>query len=54
MEKLDIFEGDTVLIKGKRGKSTIATIAMLDNNDNDNKDVVGIHMTEDAMKNAGV
>jgi transitional endoplasmic reticulum ATPase len=63
MLKLGVFDGDTVLIKGKRGKKTVATVAMVSDSDlasvsssaqsvNDDSLVVGV--TADAMKNLGV
>lgn len=47
MESMGIFEGDTVHIKGKRGKSTQATVSISGSGS-------GISMSSDAMKNAGV
>lgn len=66
MTSLGVFDGDTVLIKGKRGKKTVATVAMVSDSDAaslsssttasgsvlDGGFTVG--MTPDAMKNAGV
>ena len=66
MTSLGVFDGDTVLIKGKRGKKTVATVAMVSASDAaslsssttasgsilDGGFTVG--MTPDAMKNAGV
>ncbi len=64
MEKLGVFDGDTVSIKGKRGRKTIATVAMVDDNDASSlvgdsqesilDDCLSIGMSSDAMKNAGV
>eukprot|EP00560_Eucampia_antarctica_P007480 CAMPEP_0197827462 /NCGR_PEP_ID=MMETSP1437-20131217/4220_1 /TAXON_ID=49252 ORGANISM="Eucampia antarctica, Strain CCMP1452" /NCGR_SAMPLE_ID=MMETSP1437 /ASSEMBLY_ACC=CAM_ASM_001096 /LENGTH=927 /DNA_ID=CAMNT_0043428295 /DNA_START=169 /DNA_END=2952 /DNA_ORIENTATION=+ len=62
MDKLGVFDGDTVSIKGKRGKKTIATVAMIDDTDaaslggNDSilDDCLSIGMSMDAMKNSGV
>src|SRR5210317_2042026 len=33
MEEMGLFEGDTVSIKGKRGKKTLASVAVLDESD---------------------
>lgn len=57
MEGLGIFDGDTVSIKGKRGKKTVVTVAMISESDvsvlgGDNKS--GIGMSSDSMKNVGV
>lgn len=66
MTSLGVFDGDTVLIKGKRGKKTVATVAMVSESDAaslssstiasgsilDGGFTIG--MTPDAMKNAGV
>ena len=67
MEHLGIFDGDTVAIKGKRGRKTMATVAMISDSDISALDASGgstsssdgsfhgaIGMTQDAMKNAGV
>lgn len=67
MEQLGIFDGDTVSIKGKRGRKTMATVAMVDDTDvaaldssvakvdkDDGSYHGAIGMTQDAMKNAGV
>ena len=67
MEQLGIFDGDTVSIKGKRGRKTMATVAMVDDtdvaaldssvgkvNEEDGTYHGAIGMTQDAMKNAGV
>lgn len=67
MENLGIFDGDTVSIKGKRGRKTMATVAMVEDTDiaaldssvvkADGADGTyhgAIGMTQDAMKNAGV
>jgi len=66
MEHLGIFDGDTVSIKGKRGRKTMATVAMIPDSDisaldasvtkmADNGTYHGaIGMTQDAMKNSGV
>ena len=63
MEHLGIFDGDTVSIKGKRGRKTMATVAMIPDTDISALDAsvtknVGedgsfhgaIGMTQDAMK----
>lgn len=66
MEDMGIFDGDTVSIKGKRGKKTVATVAMIPDTDVSALDASvvkatadgtysgAIGMTKDAMKNAGV
>lgn len=66
MTSLGVFDGDTVLIKGKRGKKTVATVAMVSESDaaslSSSTSASGsildggftIGMTPDAMKNAGV
>ena len=70
MEQLGIFDGDTVSIKGKRGRKTMATVAMIPDTDisaldtssstgGSKMDENGVYhgsigMTHDAMKNAGV
>ena len=66
MEEMGIFDGDTVSIKGKRGKKTVATVAMIPDSDVSALDASvmkstedgtysgAIGMTKDAMKNAGV
>jgi transitional endoplasmic reticulum ATPase len=66
MEDMGIFDGDTVAIKGKRGKKTVATVAMIPDTDvsaldasvvkatKDGTYCGAIGMTHDAMKNAGV
>ncbi len=66
MEDMGIFDGDTVSIKGKRGKKTVATVAMIPDSDVSALDASAskstedgtysgaIGMTKDAMKNAGV
>ena len=46
MEDMGLFDGDTVHIKGKRGKSTMATVSTAESS--------GLAMSADAMKNAGV
>lgn len=59
MEEAGLFEGDTVSIKGKRGKKTVASVAVV--SDSDVASLVDgagegspIGMSSDAMKNAGV
>mmetsp|Transcript_19901 Transcript_19901/g.48856 ORF Transcript_19901/g.48856 Transcript_19901/m.48856 type:complete len:888 (-) Transcript_19901:34-2697(-) len=56
MEEMGLFEGDTVSIKGKRGKKTLASIAVLDESDmmSTSPDASAIGMSVDTMKNAGV
>lgn len=56
MEILGVFDGDTVKIKGKRGKSTVATVAAVSDSDVSTltSASLGIAMSSDAMKNAGV
>ena len=60
LEELGLFEGDTVSIKGKRGKKTMASVAMIDSadvsvlKDGSGKPLFAIGMTTDAMKNAAV
>jgi len=50
MEEMGLFDGDTVSIKGKRGKSTVAAVAMISQSSEGGK----MAMSADAMKNAGV
>jgi formylmethanofuran dehydrogenase subunit D len=69
MEKMGLFEGDSVSIKGKRGRKTMASVATLDEGDvtalsDGSSSTEGgdgtaatagaIGMSADAMKNAGV
>lgn len=70
MDELGVFDGDTVAIKGKRGKSTVATVAAVSDSDasllsgvkssgKTSKDggdgtMLSIGMSSDAMKNSGV
>lgn len=60
MLALGVFDGDTVFVKGKRGKKTVATVAMVSDSDAaslssmDDSASLSIGMTSDAMKNAGV
>lgn len=64
MESMGIFDGDTVSIKGKRGKKTIATVSAISSSDvsvlaskttsSVLKESFSIGMSTDAMKNAGV
>lgn len=61
MESLGLFDGDTVSIKGKRGKKTMGTVAMISDTDVSALDATvlkseggAIGLTRDAMKNAGV
>jgi len=57
--EMELFEGDTVSIKGKRGRKTMASVAILSKTDvaalsDGSSDVEAIGMSIDAMKNAGV
>lgn len=52
MEDMSLFDGDTINIKGKRGKSTVATVATMANTDVLDQGNLG--MSSDTMKNAGV
>jgi len=64
MLALGVFDGDTVFVKGKRGKKTVATVAMVSDSDAaslasagsilDDAGSLTIGMTGDAMKNSGV
>jgi transitional endoplasmic reticulum ATPase len=59
MVEMGLFEGDTVTIKGKRGKKTMASVAVLSETDvtalsDGPSESVAIGMSNDAMKNAGV
>ena len=65
LDALQIFEGDVVMLKGKRGKSTVATVTIVDSLESDSGSKTvgessvldGLHlisMSSDAMKNAGV
>jgi len=60
MLTLGVFDGDTVFVKGKRGKKTVATVAMVSDSDasalasSDGASGLTVGMTSDAMKNAGV
>jgi len=67
MLELGVFDGDTIKIKGKRGRSTVATVAMISDSDasalgggvkGDDESVLDgcltVGMSQDAMKNAGV
>lgn len=59
MEKMGLFEGDIVSIKGKRGKRTMASVVILDEADvtslsDGSAETVAIGMSTDAMRNAGV
>ena len=65
MTQLSVFDGDTIYIKGKRGKKTAATVAMVSDSDAASLSSSGqsssvldecftLGMTADAMKNAGV
>lgn len=58
MEALGIFDGDTVSVKGKRGKKTVVTVAVVSESDASSlggaSDKVGVGMSTDTMKNVGV
>jgi transitional endoplasmic reticulum ATPase len=59
MEEMGLFEGDTVSIKGKRGKKTMASVVILDQSDvtslsDGSPESIAIGMSVDAMRNAGV
>uniref|UniRef100_A0A7S4EEC5 Cell division cycle protein 48 n=1 Tax=Pseudo-nitzschia australis TaxID=44445 RepID=A0A7S4EEC5_9STRA len=59
MMEMGLFEGDTVSIKGKRGKKTMASVAVLSETDvtalsDGSSDAAAIGMSIDAMKNSGV
>lgn len=58
MESMGLFDGDTVSIKGKRGKKTMGTVAMIADSDvsalDGSVDGNALGLTRDAMKNAGV
>jgi transitional endoplasmic reticulum ATPase len=60
LEDMGLFEGDTVSIKGKRGKKTIASVAIVSDSDvsaladGSGKPLGRIGMSLDAMKNTGV
>ena len=59
MEEMGLFEGDTVSIKGKRGKKTMASVVVLDQSDvtslsDGSSESIAIGMSGDAMRNAGV
>lgn len=66
LEEAGLFEGDQIHIKGKRGKKTVASVAVVadadvitlsDGSDEDDKTKIALPrlgMSADAMKNAGV
>lgn len=57
MESMGLFDGDTVAIKGKRGKSTVVTVATLSDTDVSalaDTSQGGLAMSADTMRNAGV
>jgi transitional endoplasmic reticulum ATPase len=59
MMEMNLFEGDVVAIKGKRGQKTMATVAVLSEIDvtalsDGGSETVAIGMSADAMKNAFV
>jgi len=60
LEEMGLFEGDTVSIKGKRGKKTMASVAVVDASDAgvladaSGKKLALLGMSADAMRNAGV
>jgi transitional endoplasmic reticulum ATPase len=49
MSSLNLFDGDTISIRGKRGKKTLGTCTSVDSTG-----AAGIGLSPDAMKNAGV
>eukprot|EP00586_Coscinodiscus_wailesii_P021244 CAMPEP_0172504094 /NCGR_PEP_ID=MMETSP1066-20121228/175323_1 /TAXON_ID=671091 /ORGANISM="Coscinodiscus wailesii, Strain CCMP2513" /LENGTH=933 /DNA_ID=CAMNT_0013280107 /DNA_START=189 /DNA_END=2990 /DNA_ORIENTATION=- len=51
MSSLNLFDGDTISIKGKRGKKTLGTCTSVDST---TSSTPGIGLSSDAMKNAGV
>ena len=59
LSEMGLFEGDTVSIKGKRGKKTMASVAIVSDSDvsalaDGQGKFQQIGMSSDAMKNAGV
>lgn len=60
LEDMGLFEGDTVSIKGKRGRKTVASVAVVEDSDastlldGGGKSIFKIGMSPDAMKNSGV
>lgn len=60
MEQLGLFEGDTVFIKGKRGRKTMASVAAIEETSvqmlagGSSSDSVAMAMSKDGLKNAGV
>ena len=57
MEDMGLFEGDTVSIKGKRGRKTMASVAVLDESDvtalaDGSSESAAIGLSVDAMRNA--
>lgn len=60
LDEMGLFEGDTINIKGKRGKKTTASVAIVDDADvsaladGSGMPLSTIGMSRDAMKNAGV
>eukprot|EP00522_Entomoneis_paludosa_P008597 CAMPEP_0172442370 /NCGR_PEP_ID=MMETSP1065-20121228/2818_1 /TAXON_ID=265537 /ORGANISM="Amphiprora paludosa, Strain CCMP125" /LENGTH=865 /DNA_ID=CAMNT_0013192209 /DNA_START=198 /DNA_END=2795 /DNA_ORIENTATION=+ len=60
LEEMGLFENDTVSIKGKRGKKTVASVALVEDSDASalldgaGKSLFKLGMSPDAMKNAGV
>ena len=59
MLEMGLFEGDTIAITGKRGKKTMASVAVLDETDvtslaDGSAESTAIGMSVDAMRNAGV
>jgi transitional endoplasmic reticulum ATPase len=60
MDEMGLFEGDIVSIKGKRGKKTMASVALLSDSDvtaltdGEKSESSAIGMSMDAMRNAGV
>eukprot|EP00934_Nitzschia_sp_Nitz4_P005822 Nitzschia sp. Nitz4//scaffold113_size70149//31866//34611//NITZ4_005949-RA/size70149-augustus-gene-0.83-mRNA-1//1//CDS//3329533338//5812//frame0 len=59
MDEMGLFEGDTISIKGKRGRQTIGSVAVLDQSDMDalsdgSSEAQPVGMSRDMMRNAGV
>lgn len=57
MESMGLFDGDTVAIKGKRGKSTVVTVVTMSDTDVSSladSSRGGLAMSADTMRNAGV
>ncbi|GMH97730.1 hypothetical protein TrST_g162 [Triparma strigata] len=61
MESLELFEGDTVLLKGKRGKNTVATCSLIEEDvaseaatGSVTDDLKKVSLSNDCMKNIAV